>query len=509
MRKEGNSESLDDRSERNGNKKYEEGKSVTPEEIYAAKSFIRNLSRSMGKDPSSLYPEKATKIFKINNLVDLRLINNKTYIYIDNKRFVQCFNVLFNIGAAKGEIYEDIINMDEATRRLRGGYSGWFTRITPNEEFMAHCSNIQAFFENDLNTDILHSDIAFPLLKKLVRLGYKPAEEVFNKQIIKRYNEGTWETRRFLKSEGYLKYLNREEKRTLKKEKPIETYTYTHVPKPREGDIERILVEYYMGIEGQKKKSIRIFKYDDEKIEFKEVDKKFPLSTLLNSDKILLFDDPMRGKVWIWHGFNTTTRMRYYAKKLAPKVRERYGIGFKVISVDEGLEPIEFTDMVSVEEEPEDNEAEDDLGLFKSLSREQIRLLLLKFQLREAHAKEIEIDGKKFSTREIRRKLGSEIQKTRDIPKGDLNQFFKLVDEGVTKLKLVMKEQSVDVLTFHRQYLPEMFDKGLLLISERDGYPIFKPEVLEYFEFMGILTIKYGNVIKFLKFGQDKVFFTT
>ena len=60
-----------------------------------------------------------------------------------------------------------------------------FRSNTPEEEFMAHCSNIQAFFENELNTDILHSDIAFPLLKKLVRLGYKPAEEVFNKRSLK------------------------------------------------------------------------------------------------------------------------------------------------------------------------------------------------------------------------------------------------------------------------------------------------------------------------------------
>jgi len=90
----------------------------------------------------------------------------------------------------------------------------------------------------------------------------------------------------------------------------------------------------------------------------------------------------------------------------------------------------------------------------------------------------------------------------------DFDLFFNLIDGGITKIKFLMKEQSTDELTIHRQYLLEIFDQGLLVISEKDGYPTFKPEVRNIFELIGILTINYRHVIKFLKIGKDKLFFT-
>ena len=87
--------------------------------------------------------------------------------------------------------------------------------ISPEEEFMGHCSNIQAFFENGLNTDILHTNIAFPLLKKLVDQNFEPARRVFKQEIAVRFNEGTQNSRYFLNSGGYLNYLNEEEKQAL------------------------------------------------------------------------------------------------------------------------------------------------------------------------------------------------------------------------------------------------------------------------------------------------------
>jgi hypothetical protein len=330
---------------------------------------------------SSPHNETADKIFKINDLVDLRLIKNETYIYIENKRFIQCLNVLFNVGVDKDNKDENIRTMDEASQIARRRYSQWFTRISPEEEFMAHCSNIQAFFENNLNTDLLHSDIAFPLLKKLVSSGYKPAEGVFNKEIIKRYNEGTWRTRLFLKSEGYLKYLNREEKRALVEDEYLERY-------------ERVL-----------------------------------------------------------------------------KPREK-----KVTAAIKGTESDQF--MVS-------------------LSNEKIMSFLEKFEEKGDYPKVFEIDGKRYDLRE------KSIS-----PESELDFFFNSIDYGITKIKFLMKEQSTDELTIHRQYLLEIFDRDLLVISEKDGYPTFKAEVRRIFELMGILTINYGNIIKFFKIGKEKSFHT-
>jgi Ras-related protein Rab-2A len=161
---------------------------------------------------------KPKEIFKINKLVDLRLIGNKTYLYVNNRRLTICTFLLINIPKDRFRESDEIKSIDEAAERL--GRSLETTRpyhfkITPEEEFRAHCSNIQAFFENGLNTNILHTNIAFPLLKELVRQGYQPAQKVFKEEIALRFNEGTFNSRRFLYLGGYLNFLNKEEKQSL------------------------------------------------------------------------------------------------------------------------------------------------------------------------------------------------------------------------------------------------------------------------------------------------------
>ena len=163
--------------------------------------------------------EKPDKIFKINDLVDLRLINNKTHIYIDNKPFIICAHLLLNIPTEAIQRYDEIKSIDEIID-LSKSTEEFQYMISPEEEFMGHCSNIQAFFENGLNTDILHTNIAFPLLKKLVELNFEPARKVFKEEIVIRFNEGTNHSRYFLNSGGYLNYLNAEEKQALRGYKP-------------------------------------------------------------------------------------------------------------------------------------------------------------------------------------------------------------------------------------------------------------------------------------------------
>jgi hypothetical protein len=158
---------------------------------------------------------KSPQKFKINDLVDLRLKKNKTYIYIRNKKFIICAHILIDIPVKNIHRYDDIKSIDEAVELFKSTERVKYM-ISPEEEFMGHCSNIQAFFENGLNTDILHTNIAFPLLKKLVELKFEPARKVFTQEIVERYNNGTANSRYFLNSGGYLNYLNKEEKQALK-----------------------------------------------------------------------------------------------------------------------------------------------------------------------------------------------------------------------------------------------------------------------------------------------------
>lgn len=161
---------------------------------------------------------KPTKLYKVNKLVDLRLINNRTYLFVKNKRLMVCTFLLINIPVDKIQGFDEIRSIDEATEILDSSLyrmPGYLFKISPEEEFKAHCSNIQAFFENGLNTDILHSNVAFPLLKALVKQGFQPAKKVFKEEIAIRFNEGTSNSRRFLYLEGYLNFLTEEEKLAL------------------------------------------------------------------------------------------------------------------------------------------------------------------------------------------------------------------------------------------------------------------------------------------------------
>ena len=67
--------------------------------------------------------------------------------------------------------------------------------MTIEEEVFAHASNIQAWAEHDYDTRLLHSNIAFPLLKELAAAGDDKAARVLQADIETRLRDGTQETR--------------------------------------------------------------------------------------------------------------------------------------------------------------------------------------------------------------------------------------------------------------------------------------------------------------------------
>jgi hypothetical protein len=155
------------------------------------------------------------------------------------------------------------------------------------------------------------------------------------------------------------------------------------------------------------KEKIIVFQYNDELNEFQELElaEDIQIPELLDPDFVLLFIDPSRYRVWIWHGSNTTTRMKFIAAKLAPSIRDRYGIGFKIGAVDEGNETLGFKVAAGIEKEPEYIEAqtgpayegtEQDLALLEALSKEKILLLLEKAEIPEGYERKIVIVNKKI-----------------------------------------------------------------------------------------------------------------
>ncbi len=154
--------------------------------------------------------------FKINELLSLKLENDITMIYVGEEPFHQCKFLLLEIPVKDITSLDSVKSIDEASQELSRLLepSDEFSRvdqIPPETEFWGHCSNLQAWYENDYNTKLLHSNLAFPLLKKLTEAGDLLARKVFKDEVAKRYNSGIESVRKFLESGNYLRFLTKEE----------------------------------------------------------------------------------------------------------------------------------------------------------------------------------------------------------------------------------------------------------------------------------------------------------
>ncbi|MFX1326929.1 MAG: leucine-rich repeat domain-containing protein [Promethearchaeota archaeon] len=156
-----------------------------------------------------------TREFKINEFLKLKLEGEKTIIYVKGRRFQQCMYLLLNIPVDRIEDYDEIDSIDKAAetldRSMEGNHHRPFGRISPEEEFQGHCSNIQAWAENGYDTRILHRNLAFPLLKRLNEVGDPLARKVFSEEIAIRLASKHPTVTQFLTQNGYLKYLSPDE----------------------------------------------------------------------------------------------------------------------------------------------------------------------------------------------------------------------------------------------------------------------------------------------------------
>ena len=122
--------------------------------------------------------------FKINKYITIKLENGKTNIYVTDKLFRQCKYLLLEIPKSEMSDFDEIESIDEAAERLDHIMENEFSaEIPPEVEFWAHSSNLQAWFENNYDTCILHSNLAFPLLKR-----FRPGKSKFADVILQLLN---------------------------------------------------------------------------------------------------------------------------------------------------------------------------------------------------------------------------------------------------------------------------------------------------------------------------------
>ncbi len=152
--------------------------------------------------------------YKINEYIELKLENNETVIYFNQKKFLKCIYLMFHIDTDDVEKYDEIQSIDEMELHDRS-HEYKKLSISPEQEFWGHCSNLQAWVENDYDMRIIDSRLGFPLLSRLKDLGDIIAKKKYKEEFAKKLESGWLPTIEYLWRPAYLKDFTEEERKIL------------------------------------------------------------------------------------------------------------------------------------------------------------------------------------------------------------------------------------------------------------------------------------------------------
>jgi len=169
------------------------------------------------------------KVFQINKYLTLKLKDGKTFIYINKEEFKQCSYLLLNIPKNEIVSMENIASIDEAAEWLNNSMEVGNEnpiKIPPEVEFWGHCSNLHAWAEHKYDPRLLHSNLSFPLLKKLTEVGDKTAKKVFKEEVAERFRKGNINTKIYLLKEDYItsEYFTKEETEVICEDLELEEF---------------------------------------------------------------------------------------------------------------------------------------------------------------------------------------------------------------------------------------------------------------------------------------------
>ena len=122
---------------------------------------------------------------------------------------------MINIPVNQIQKFDEIDSIDQAAELLNHSLENGETQIPIETEFWGHCSNLQAWVENNYDSRLLHSNLAFPLLRELYELGDLQAKKSFKEEIARRLTTNYEPVIIFLFEEGYLDYLSQDEIESL------------------------------------------------------------------------------------------------------------------------------------------------------------------------------------------------------------------------------------------------------------------------------------------------------
>ncbi len=146
--------------------------------------------------------------FTLNEFLTVRFTRGKTVIYVKDEPFNSCMYLLMNVPLSDINDFESIDQASEFyDKQLETEIKPKKIGLSSEEEFKGHCSNLQAWVENNYDTRLLHKNLAFPLLKELSIVGDPLAKEAIVQEIVGRFKSRSTNVQLFLIYQGYLKFL--------------------------------------------------------------------------------------------------------------------------------------------------------------------------------------------------------------------------------------------------------------------------------------------------------------
>ena len=145
--------------------------------------------------------------------------NKQTNIYVNGKSFSGCKYLLINISSNNISSYDKYKSINEIIDSLpEYRHTNNVGGLTPLEAFRGHCSNLQAWYENDYNTDVLDIKLSFPLLRLLAKEGDKKAIRQFKEEVIHKFESQYLSTIQFLTKGHYGIYFTHSELEILQRD---------------------------------------------------------------------------------------------------------------------------------------------------------------------------------------------------------------------------------------------------------------------------------------------------
>lgn len=164
------------------------------------------------------------KSYKINDNISLKLENDETNIYVNGELFRQCKKIALLTPLEEVDELFIFKSIDEVYLQAKFMNTRENPIISPETEFWAHCSNIQAWVEHGYDTRLLHSNLSFPLLEKLSEVGDRQAQAVFKSEILNRILEGFIPTVSYIFKHAYYRYLKGSERKKIFLDQNVSLY---------------------------------------------------------------------------------------------------------------------------------------------------------------------------------------------------------------------------------------------------------------------------------------------